>query len=216
MAKRDAVYEEGLRKVGPDSAYARRLADMHAASSLVGYTGVERLAWVTRFAAESPSTWHSGDVQARGDCLLALCGYALPPNLLGGVELPAPVPRPTVLDTHQAVASFLREAVTVPAMKTVSVPDDAHVAAHLLRTTAVGVKPAVWAVRYSATSIKAGVLNAITDLVLQHGDRLVACRYCSDPVLSVKKRAFCTERCAQKFRNEKKAGRGHHAKTRKG
>jgi hypothetical protein len=42
---------------------------------------------------------------------------------------------------------------------------------------------------------------------LQAGDRLIACKLCLTPFVAFRKQQFCTERCAQKFRNDKKASR---------
>jgi hypothetical protein len=219
----ETIFDERVRPVGPDSVYARRFTDLKIASQQVGASSLSRLAWVVRFVGEKPETWHSATPAAHGDCLHALAGHAIPPNMVGGISLPAPMDAADVDAIHREVKAFLVAAVGHAVLEPVPIRSDG-LQVGLVRLSEIRARPAVWSLVYSAAAPAVAVLHAVKDLVLQAGDRLVACRYCGEPVLAVKKRAFCNEHCAQRFRNEKRParlvaasrqqkGRGSHGKT---
>jgi hypothetical protein len=207
MARRPArVWDEEGRRVSAGGPYGRRLAAMQQATERIGERDRERLAWVVQFAATEASDWDASTWLKHGDCLLVLAGGSVPANCLGGVRLPTPMPSGDVQVIHAELRAMLRDAVSMPMGSGLSIPAEG-VDSGLVRASFVGHKPAVWASVYRSPSTRLMVLHAVKDLVLRAGDRLVKCRLCSTPIIAVRKQQFCTERCAQAFRNDKKAQR---------
>jgi len=86
----------------------------------------------------------------------------------------------------------------------------------LIRASEKGNKPAAWGVTYGSKTAVSAVVRKIADLVLTAGDRLIACHYCGNPIVSVKKQLFCNAFEAQKHRNAKgkpRPQRSQHVKT---
>src|SRR5262245_24081740 len=186
------IYDEQGRRVAADSPYARRFAEIAAASRQVGNTAEDHLTWLIRFASDDPATWHPATRTAYGDGVLALTGFAVPSNCLGGIPLPSPLSAEDVGEVHRVLSRFLRDAVNGEALTPLVVPG--YVKVGLVRLTRAGEKPARWGTSYRYQS-PLGILHVLRDLILRHGDRLVACRQCETPFLAVKKQQFCTAQC---------------------
>lgn len=203
---RQPFVDDRGRRVSADSEYGRRLTDLLGASAAIGNSNETRLTWATKFVNDDLKRWHSATTASYGDCLLALGGFALPQNFLGGIELPQPLAATDVAAIHGELSRILQDAVTRP----VGEPtwfDGSGLQSGLVRMSARSVKPAVWGSMVRSTSVKVAVLQAVKDLILTAGDRLIACRWasCGKPFVAVRKQQFCDARCAQTFRNDKKA-----------
>lgn len=198
-------YDEKGRAVSATSRYGKRAAAMVSASARIGTTASARLSWVVRFIAEQPESWSSRYALERGDCLLALGGWARPSNWRGGNELPDSVSEADVGAVHAELKRVVTEAVSAPILADVSIASDG-LNVSLVRLSEKSAKPAVWAVRYTHSSLRSAVLHAVKDLILQAGDRLIGCRYCGAPIRAVRKQKYCVDtQCSQKFHNENKA-----------
>jgi hypothetical protein len=206
MATPGRALVERARKEAEQPAYAHRLACMKAASRKIGATAASKLAWLVRFSAEDPSSWHPGERAEAGDCLLALARGRFPENLIGGVELPDPLPPGDVDDVHRHVHALLHKVVNAAAGEMVPVVTVESLEIGLVRLTFVGAKPAAWGVTSWAPSIRDATLHAVKDLIVQAGDRLIACRACTSPLIGDGKRTHCRDSaCGQKARNDRKA-----------
>jgi uncharacterized C2H2 Zn-finger protein len=75
----------------------------------------------------------------------------------------------------------------------------------LVRLTAVGTKPALWASSYGQSNVRTALFQAVKVLILQAGHHLLRCPECGSAFVAVRKQQYCTTRCAQKVRNDKKA-----------
>jgi hypothetical protein len=196
-------WDAQARPVPADSPYAKRLADLHAATRTIGDTYAARLAWVVRFVREDPAA-HSAVRAADGDCLAALASHGFPESLRGGVKLPQPFAPEDVIELHAEMRTFLRAVVNGKVGEVVVVPTEG-LAMGLLRATNVAVKPAVWAESYGSTNVRTAVLQAVKTLILRGGERLVACKGCAGPLVSVRKQEYCSKECAQRIRNDRRA-----------
>lgn len=215
------VVNEQRRRVPIDSPYGRRLSDFKAASLAIGDTSTSRLTWVVRFIRERPAEWHSSTAASLGDSLLVLAGHGFPANLVGGVPLPSPLSREVVEAIHRELREVLRAAVTsAPGSEDVPLALG-ELTVSLVRLTKVSVKPAIWGLRYGGAS-HARIVHKVKDLIVESGDRLIACKFCREPIVSNRKQEYCDATCSQQARNhrkdQRKGGRrtAHAQKTRKG
>jgi hypothetical protein len=158
---------------------------------------------------EDPGTWPSHTRAAHGDCLIALA-RPFPQFLKGGVELPEPLTSEQVDALHGELRTFLRTWVSDQppgnARLMVAIPTQG-LTEHLVRLTDVGVRPVQSTVIYGHEHVQTAIFQAVKNLILQAGDRLLACPVCRGPFVAVRKQRFCTPQCAQRERNERKAAR---------
>jgi hypothetical protein len=200
------------RKRGSDGhavqdAYETRLADLKVATRTIGATYEARLAWVVRFIAEDVATWQSATRTAHGNCLLALI-EPIPDSFMGGIKLREPMAGADVEALHGELRTMLRDLLNTPpaSFTTVTIPTEGR-SEKLFRATAAGVKPARFAMSYRDEPNRTGVFQAVKDCILRAGERLHGCPVCGTPFMAVRKQQFCTSKCAQKVRNDKRAPR---------
>lgn len=226
MKRRAAnIYDESGNFVPPDSAYARRLSDLKAATNRIGQTSSERLRWVIQFATTDRSQWHTATRAVDGDCLLALSGHGVTENCLGGIPLSPPLDDDELARVHGEVGNLLKQAVSAPAGEPIYLPTEG-LRLGLVRMSPVGQKPAAWGLVSKSSSPAVAVLHSVRDLIFTEGRRLIPCKFCAKPILVVRKQQYCDARCSQKARNDTKAriaeqrsagrskGRGHGKTTR--
>ena len=177
-----------------------RYDDLAIARRTIGDTLAARLEWLLRFLREDPGTWHSMVRTAHGDNLLAF-GYQaahLPP--------PAALTAEAVEQLHRELRRALRDLVEG---RTVALPTD-ELKEGLVMVSEPRDKRAEFSVSFSTTNPRTGVFHALRELLLSRAaSRLRRCPRCGAPFLAVRRQAYCTERCSQRERNERK-------KTRKG
>lgn len=211
MASASAVFDEKGKAVSPTSAYGQRLASLLAASREIGDTARSRLSWIVQFITGEPTR------PMAGDCLLALIGYGLPPNIKGGVLLPPPLKPAQVEAIHRKLKYLIQDAVRNPPGEPVwSSGDGLDIG--LVRVSSESVKPAAWGLTYRSATLTVAAVRAVTDLIFRAGDRLIACRWCKEPLVAIKKQQFCNANEAQQFRNDKRrleGGRSRHGKTKR-
>jgi hypothetical protein len=176
------------------------------ASRDIGDTASARLAWVVRFVRENPATWHSATRTANGDRLVAFGKRGFPESLIGGVDLPPPLSAPDIDAIHHEIGTFLRAIVTCAPGQVVSWSIEGSTAG-LVRSTAVGAKPAIFASAFGHKDARTAIMQHVRDLVLQAGERLLACPQCRAPFIAIRKQIFCTPECAQRARNARKPPR---------
>jgi len=181
-----------------------RLADLTVATKMIGDTAAARLAWVVRFVREDPASWHSATRAAYGDGLVALGRHGV-----GDLEnLPPPLKPAEVTTLHAELRTLLRSLVggggARPFMVMVR-PERGSKA--IIRLKGVGVRPALFAISYGHTDAPSAILHTVTNLIVQEGERLIACPVCAAPFIAVRKQRFCQTTCAQRVRNERKAAR---------
>ena len=186
---------------GPDAA---RLEDLKVATKAIGATPAARLSWVVRFVGEDPATWHSATRAAYGDCLVALGRHGL-----GDLEnLPPPLAPQHVAALHAELRTMLRSLVGAGGPRAFMVLIRTEGGSKgIIRLTGVGVRPALFAMSYGHRDARSAILHTVTNLVVQAGERLIACPVCAAPFVAVRKQRFCSARCAQRARNERKAAR---------
>jgi len=196
------------KKTKAREAYATRLEDLKLASKVIGDTHAARLGWVVRFIAEDTASWHPAVRTIHGDCLLALGRGGVPDNLVGGLDLPDALTPEEVDALHGELRATVRELLTrnpTGAFK-VPIPTDGLMEG-LVRCTPAGSKPAMFAPSYTpppATPARTAIFQAVKTLLLQVGEPLIACPACQTPFLAVRKMLFCSPRCAQRARNDKR------------
>lgn len=180
-----------------------RLEELKAATRAIGDTAAERLAWVLRFIGEEPGAWHPAVRLAQGDCLYALA-RPIPDNFYPE-NVPDPLPAGEVEALHRDVRAMLRDLLGSAPTRwhQVSIPTAGQTES-LVRLTRAGEKPAAFTVSYGHATVRTAVFQAVKDLVLQAGDRLIACPVCGAPFIAVRKQMFCGPRCAQRVRNERR------------
>jgi hypothetical protein len=189
-------------------AYAARLADLKTASRAIGDTYAARLAWVIRFIGENPETWHPAVAVAHGDCLHAIGLGGFPPSLVGDIDLPDPLTAEEVADLHRELCAMLRDLLGKNPDRggqLVMIPTEGQTEG-LIRLTLAGKKPAMYAVSRGQTTARTAIFQAIKDLILRAGDRLIACLApgCGAPFIAIRKQEYCSPRCAQRVRNQKR------------
>jgi hypothetical protein len=183
------------------STDAARLADLKAARRAIGDTHASRLAWVVRFVAENPATWHPAVRVAHGDCLhmVALHG------VVSEEKAPDPMAPDDVEALHHDLRAKLRDLLGKNPTRTqmVDIPTEGQTEV-LIRLTHAGAKPAMFATSRGQVSLRTAVFQAVKDLILQAGERLIACPSCGTPFLYNRKQMFCKVTCAQKVRNDRR------------
>jgi hypothetical protein len=181
-----------------------RLADLKVAAKTIGDTYAARLAWVVRFVVGDPASWHSAISASHGDCLVVLGRHGV-----GDLEnLPPPLAPQEVAVLHAELRTLLRSLVGAGGARAFMVPIRTEGGSKaIVRLTGVGVRPALFALSYGHQDARSAILHTVADLVVQAGERLIACPVCSGPFVAVRKQRFCSPRCAQRVRNERKAAR---------
>lgn len=204
----DVQSRESIRRELADPGYRERLAGMKAASRQIGNSADSKLAWVVRFAAESPSSWHPAAVVAFGDCLLALARWRVPDNVIHGGPMPEPLPIDEVEELQHELHRLLHRVVNSAVGELVHVVTVDQLEINIVRASGKGSKPAVWGVSSRAASTRDALLHAVTNLIVTAGARLVACHACTAPLIGDGKRTHCRDSgCAQRARNERRAAR---------
>lgn len=185
----------------------QRHEDLSIAARTIGSTDEDRLAWLVRFATEDAATWQSADRAARGNCLAVLATHFLPAEVS---PLPASIDPTVVNALHDELRDILQRLVTAaPYVEPVSWPTDGVMPA-LVRQTAVGERPAIFAAASSGhRDPRTAVLEVARDLILRAGSRLLACLAadCRRPFYAVRKQRYCSAACNQRVRNAKKPQR---------
>jgi hypothetical protein len=191
MAKRQAV--------------RTRLEDLKLATRTIGDTTAARLAWVIRFIGEDPAAWHPAVATAHGDCLQALARGGIPDNLMGGVELPEVLTPGDVAGLHAELRATVRDLLSKNPLgaNKVTIPTEGD-SESLVRLTQAGKKPALFASGHGHTSARTAVFQGVKDLIVQAGDRLIACPACGKPFIALRKQEYCSTSCAQRARNERR------------
>jgi hypothetical protein len=87
----------------------------------------------------------------------------------------------------------------------VEIPTEGQTEA-LIRLTPAGKKPAMFVTSRGQASARTAIFQAVKDLILRAGDRLIACLAprCGAPFIAIRKQEYCSPRCAQRVRNEKR------------
>lgn len=200
------VYDEDGKRVSATSAYAQRFGDLVDASRTVGHTPASQLAWVTKFIAEDPSRWNERTERSHANCLTVLATAIIPEFVHGGFRLPPTLDSEEVREIHQLLKNTLTAAVDASVGVPIVIPTEGLTMA-LVRASEKGKKPAIWGVTYGGRADTA-VVRSVVDLIRSPaGDRLIACKYCGNPIVSVKKQLFCNPFEAQKDRNSKRKPR---------
>lgn len=190
----------------PADINTARLADLKAATRAIGDTPASRLAWVVRFIADDPATWHPAVRVAHGDCLYAIGRHGFGQTLVGG-NLPDPMPPDDVDALHRDLRATLRDLVGKNPERggqMVMIPTEKGQTEGLIRLTRAGEKPAMFAASHGYPTARVAIFHAVKDLVLQAGERLLACPACGAPFLYNRKQTFCGVTCAQKIRNKRR------------
>jgi hypothetical protein len=113
-----------------------------------------------------------------------------------------PVIEPSeVVALHADVYERLRELVNITDKKAITVPLDG-MKTHLYRETNPGEKPAVFRLSHGGP-LRTMLWNQAAWLIAGT-DRLLACRYCGEPFLALRKSVFCTPKCAQRWHDREK------------
>jgi hypothetical protein len=181
-----------------------RLTELQLATRTIGATAPSRLAWLIGFIGDDPERWHPAMRTVHGDCLIAL-GANITHNLVGGRSLPGPLKADEIVAFHGEIRTTVRALLsTNPAGRAdVAIPTEGLTEV-LVRASAAGVKPAQFVVSYGFDNPRTAIFQAVTTLILQAGERLIACPDCGTPFLAVHKARFCTPNCAQRARNKKR------------
>jgi hypothetical protein len=210
--KRRQTLEKVARLAG--SANVARIADLKAAQHLIGDTYPARLAWVIRFIAEDPTTWYPAVRAAHGDCL-----HMLVFGIVDYDNLPDPMTPEEVETLHRDLRDKLRKLLNPwpdGQLPMVSIPTEGQTEG-LVRASAVGKKPAIFGTTHGQATAYTAVFQAVKNLILQAGHRLLACPACGTPFISVRKQEYCTPRCSQRTRNKNRVDkRPRKTKRRKG
>jgi hypothetical protein len=193
------------RRKTPDTD--ARLAELKAATRAIGSTPTSRLAWVVKFINDDPTQWHPAVRTAYGDCLYAVASSGSFGVLASADpdELPDTMPGEEVEAVHRDLRATLRDLVgkNPTRAQMVDIPTEGTTVG-LIRLTAAGVKPAMFATSHGHKYARVAIFQAAKDLILQAGERLIACPICGAPFLYNRKQLFCGIRCAQKARNDRR------------
>jgi hypothetical protein len=163
-----------------------------------------RLAWLLEFVREDPARWQPADREAHGNRLLAFIYTPMPPNLLRRVELIEPLAPGDAVETLQAeLRDWLRQLVSAPFGTRVPVPRE-DLEEVMIRMTAPGEKPSIFALSWGGPR-RTMLFQAVKLLILRSEDPLIACHTCGEPILALRKRLFCDNRCLQKWHDREKA-----------
>ncbi len=176
--------------------YAQRLRDLKAGTKIIMDTNGGRLGWLLGFIAEDPEKWHSTELAVRGDCLHALGRGGFPDNLVGGINLPEPMKATEVAALQKELRAMLR-ALLGETLRIVPIPTQGLTVA-LILLSGVGEKPALFGVTYGHVTARTAVFQAVKDLILREGDRLLACPVCSNPFLAFGRRKHCSRECTNR------------------
>lgn len=191
------------KKTSPVLVAASGVTDLRFAIQTIGDTAPARLAWLLGFLGEAPERWHPAVRAVHGACLVMLAIADLENVAL--LKFQRALTPDEILDLHTAlratVGALLTDNPTGGAQ--VSIPTDG-LSERLVRTTKAGVKPAVFGVDYGLDNPRTAIFQAVKTLILRAGDRLIACPACRTPFLAVHKMQFCSPRCAQRARNERR------------
>jgi hypothetical protein len=182
-----------------DAAYAARLADLKIAMRMIGDTSKARLRWICGFVREEPAGWHSARVAEHADCLVALA-RPIPPSLDSEFNLPERLPREEVVALHEATGRVLRDAVAGRVASFLA----EGITVGLLRATRAGERPAKYVPTYGHEQARTAVLFALHTLIQVAGGGLHACPACQAPFVAHRKQRYCSPRCNQRIRNERK------------
>lgn len=167
------------------------------------------LGWLLDFLRRSePAQWLPGEVEAHGYRLLALVYGPLPESLLSFLDGHVPPVTPADVESiHAEMRAFFRDLVTLPAGTPIKIPtDDLHQV--LVRATAPSEKPAVFVIGSAGGPRRTILFQTVRELILKHGDRLIACPRCKEPFLALRKRLFCSSKCLQAWYDAKRPKKG--------
>jgi predicted nucleic acid-binding Zn ribbon protein len=191
-----------------------RLADLKIATKVIGDTHAARLAWIVRFVREDPAMWHSATRASHGDCLVALGQGGYPVNVEEVNHVPPPLEPAQITALHAELRTALRALVSGGGARAFAVPFETEGGiTELVRLTGVGVRPAQFTRFYADADARSAVLRAVANLLEWAGGPLIACPVCKDPLVIVRKQRFCSAKCAQKMRNDRKAARKSRTKV---
>jgi hypothetical protein len=135
---------------------------------------------------------------------------------VGGIDLPEALTPEEVEALHGELRATVRDLLSLNPKGAirVTIPTDG-LTESLVRYTAAGEKPAMFAVAYGHVVARTAIFQAVKTLILQAGDRLIACPVCGKPFIAVRKQVFCLPRCAQRARNEKRVDKRPRKTNRK-
>jgi hypothetical protein len=179
------------------------------AGQTLGHTSQDWLSWLVGFTREDPSAWHSGDRAARADCL-AYLAKPIPSTLVWAPaeSLAGVIPPAEVDHLHTELRQLLQSAVTAPPRRpTMFAGESGGIALGLIRVSAVGTLPATWVPTYGAVTARDAVLYRTRELILEAGDKLLACPRCQRPFVKNGRQKFCDLKCGQAARNATKSQR---------
>ena len=162
-----------------------------------------QLAWLLRFVREDSTRWNPSDAEGHGHRLLSFI-YQLPENLLRlGDQDISPVTPYSVEEIHAELNHFFRDLLTSPEGKAMVPADGLEEGLH--RASAVGAKPAIFGIGRGGPR-RTLLYQKLKALILEAGDKLIACHQCGAPILARGRRLFCPEtKCLQTWHDREKA-----------
>ena len=166
------------------------------------------------FAQGTPTVKH-------GDVLLVLAGHGAPKNFLGGTPLPPSMAMDEIKDIHARIKTLLAAAVGFPngeapsqeltglepepladRVALVTAPKDDPIQLSLVRLTVKMRRPAMWALQYRSPNDVVAAVHAVAQLIVSSaGARLVACGWCGQPLMAIRKQKHYQPRHAAAARD---------------
>ena len=182
---------------------------VQTASRITGTTAESRLRWLVDFAREELPR----DLTAAGNGLISVA-WPAPPF----AEVPGPLSPALVRTLHRELRAVFSDAVTRSdggaTMFPVRVPlgvmrisvRHARAPGTTGRAGRVGV-PAAWASTAGGDDVRTTLLMRTHSYILSGGESLLACPVCDRPFVAQQRQEYCSGRCSQKTRNDKRAKR---------
>jgi hypothetical protein len=184
---------------------AARLAAERLAAARLGETPEQQLRWVVNFIKTDFGRLRPEEITALGWDLRELYPR-------GSMTLQPKGPMPA--DEVRAIQQILKEGIEKLIRQDGEVWYVPGVPLGIFRRNATTDRRAKLAFQHEALEEKASIVAGVVDLIRRAGDRLHACDICGQPLVVNKRRTHCSERCAQKARNDRRVPRA--SKRRRG
>lgn len=165
-----------------------------------------RLGWVVAFAREDPAQWMPADIEGHAFRLLAFAGRGTGSEFDGNLVKTGPPTPKDVVRLHAELRAKLDELVARAVSYTVTI--DFPGAAGLRTTLYRGQNPGENRATFRAIHHgpwRATFWQTLAQLVTET-DRLIACPApkCGRPFLALRKKKFCTPKCAERWHDHAK------------
>jgi hypothetical protein len=160
-----------------------------------------KLGWMVRFAREDPASWLPGDRDAHGWRLLSF-PRPIAPNEVRETGIHPLAPQ-DVIALHSEIREMLRAIVGGPENRGrgIEIPTDG-LKVSLIRASGPGKKPAIFGFSHGGP-FRTMLFQKLAELVVAN-DRLIACPFCGEPFLALRKQKFCGPKCAERWHNREK------------